>query len=79
MTREQVEELAKDRAEKLQTLTALQILNVYGKTPAELVEMDARYQMAKDEFFAAETAYRKGMMEYIATESLATATRNAPL
>jgi hypothetical protein len=75
MTREQVEELAKARAEKLQILTGLQILNVYGKKPSELVEMDARYQMAKDEFVAAEKAYRNGMTEYL----LSTAARSAPL
>lgn len=73
MTREQVEELAKARAEKLQTMTAMQILNVYGKSPSELVDIDARYQMAKDEFVAAEKAYRNGMTEYL----LATAARSA--
>jgi hypothetical protein len=65
ITREQVEDLAKVAAEKMAILQGMAACNVYGLTPSERIDVDARYMMARSEALAAENAYQKAMAGYL--------------
>jgi hypothetical protein len=68
-TREQVEDLAKVAAEKMAISQGMASCNVYGLTPSERIDVDARYMMARSEALAAEKAYQKAMAGYLADDA----------
>jgi hypothetical protein len=68
MTREQVEDLAKIAAEKMAFSQGMAACNVYGLTPSERIDVDARYMMARSEALSAEKAYQKAMSGYLADD-----------